>query len=253
MPEGPEIFIMVKKLNKKFKNSKIKTLNILSGRYITHGLPKNYNEFLSNLPANIIKFDCKGKLIWISLDNKLNIVITMGYAHFINEIRDNTPFEFITSKGNFYLRDVRHFATINFLSDQELIHKLNKRGPSIITNELTKKNFISILEKIKNKEQKIGNILLDQYKISGIGNYIRNDALYLSKISPFRMIKDISINEMKNLYDSLKMVINKSMNRQLIGKKYEFIVYQQKCINNKQVVRDLLNNRSVYWVPDVQK
>ena len=41
---------------------------------------------------------------------------------------------------------------------------------------------------------------MDQKVISGIGNYLRSDILWLSKISPFRKVKGVKKSDLKKLY-----------------------------------------------------
>ena len=255
MPEGPEVFYMVRNLNKNYKDLILTELNILSGRYTKHGYPKNYEIFKKNLPSRIKKFHCKGKLIWIEFIENLNILIILGYAHFTEEKDKNTPLEFITKKKKFYLKDIRHFATINFLSNEELHKKIKARGPSIVTNEMSETDFEIILkiQKEKKPENLIGSLLLDQYLISGIGNYIRADALYLSKLSPFTKIKDLKTKQIQNLFKSIKKVINESLKALSKNNLYDCLVYRKDMISGNKIQRDELTGRSIYWVPEIQK
>jgi formamidopyrimidine-DNA glycosylase len=48
--------------------------------------------------------------------------------------------------------------------------------------------------------------LLDQKVISGICNYLRADILYLSKINPFRKVKDITEKELKIIFKNSKIL-----------------------------------------------
>ena len=49
------------------------------------------------------------------------------------------------------------------------------------------------------EEKKIGNLIVDQKVISGIGNYLRADILYQSTISPYRTIKSLNEEDLKNI------------------------------------------------------
>ena len=258
MPEGPQVYYMVNELNKKFKNSNLIDLKISGGRYTRHGLPNNYKNFLTKLPTKIINFNCKGKLIWINFKNDYNLVIILAYGHFRLEKNINNNkhyyYNFITNKGTFFIEDPRNFATLDFVNSNDLEKILNKRGPSIIDGKLKKKQFIEIIKSFSpNKEICIA--LLDQNKISGIGNYIRADALYLAKISPYRKIKDLNENDINNLYKSLLIVINKSLKSLFkygLGH-YKKLVYKRTLTNKGEIIKhDNFKNRGIYWVPCVQ-
>ena len=77
MPEGPEVKNMILQLNKIIKNKQLNTIIINSGRY-SKKLPDGFNNFLKLLPSKIIDVNCKGKFIYIELDNGYKIWNTLG-------------------------------------------------------------------------------------------------------------------------------------------------------------------------------
>ena len=110
----------------------------------------------------------------------------------------------------------------------------------IFKNKITKKN---------NLEKVIGNVLVNQKVISGIGNYLRADILWLSKISPFRKVKDLSNHDLQNIYDSSKSILANNLQK--------FYIY--KCnydMYGNKVLTDLLyegsQKRIIYWVKERQ-
>ena len=73
----------------------------------------------------------------------------------------------------------------------------------------TKKLWIKELTNIKLANKQIGDFLHDCKKFSGIGNYLRCEILYECKISPFRKLSELSLDEIENLYKvSLKIILS---------------------------------------------
>ena len=72
MPEGPEVKSMVNKLET-FINSTLKEIKIISGRYIHHGNPKNFDYL--KLPLKIIDIKTHGKFTIINLNHTIYIYI----------------------------------------------------------------------------------------------------------------------------------------------------------------------------------
>jgi formamidopyrimidine-DNA glycosylase len=66
--------------------------------------------------------------------------------------------------------------------------------------------FKTQIKKKKNFDKAIGNVLMNQKVISGIGNYLRSEILYVSKINPFRIVKNISDNELKEIFNNSKIL-----------------------------------------------
>ncbi len=257
MPEGPEVSFMRNELNKKFKNCNLLAIKIVGGRYKRHGIPKNIQDFINKkLPIKIIEIKNKGKLLYIKLENNNYIIITLGMTgHLIQYETDHTHYHFNTNCGTFYLEDVRNFGTLNIMNESELQQKLTKIGPDLLNEKITDVDFIKILRKKNNKP--IGEVLLDQKVVSGVGNYLRADSLYMSKISPFRLIKDISDKELKYLKKIIQLIMKKAFKSHIQHKymrSYKFLVYGRKItdLNEPVITSPCCKNRSIYWVPSVQ-
>ena len=121
-------------------------------------------------------------------------------------------------------------------------------------------------------DKKIGIVLLNQKVISGIGNYLRADVLWLSKISPFRKVNNLSDLEIKNLYNNSKILTwgdydyNNAVKMDIIKKSTKipsdydrdfFVYYSDKDIYGNPVIKEELyegnQKRFIYWVKEIQK
>ncbi len=260
MPEGPEVTFMKHELNQHFKNCVLKKIEIKGGRYTRHGIPKELTTFIKkNLPLKIISFHNKGKFLYIEFENSphyIGIVLAMT-GHILFEPTPHSHYHFKTSCGTFYLEDARNFATIHVYEKDEIEHKINKSiGPDLLNETVSNKTFIHRIRKYPNK--KIATVLIDQHVISGIGNYLRADGLYKAKINPHRPVSDISDNELITLKKELKKIMKwatKSHIQHKYMRSYKFLVYgRNKTNKNEDVQIDKIeNDRSIYWVPSIQK
>jgi formamidopyrimidine-DNA glycosylase len=301
MPEILEVRRYADFLKHHLKNKEIKEINILKGRYKTHKPFEYYKELCNALPLKVLDVKTKGKFLYFILENNFYIFSTLGlsggwvfYSHekkdykfaklmnYIDEERmesyrkrsfNNLNVEFVTNSGTLFYYDTLSFGTIKVIDDEEhLIKKLNSIGPDIMEHSTTFEVFKDQINKKNNLEKPIGNVIMNQKVISGIGNYLRADILWLSKISPFRKVKDLSNNELKNIYHNALLLTwgdydyNKALKMELIDEKdklpkdYErdFFVYNcEKDIHGHEVVKEELyegsQKRSIYWVPKVQK
>ena len=69
MPEGPEAAYITKFIKKEFVSKKLTHVNILKGRYINHGPPEHYKEFVDALPLTVTNVEKQGKVIFIYFEN----------------------------------------------------------------------------------------------------------------------------------------------------------------------------------------
>jgi formamidopyrimidine-DNA glycosylase len=299
MPEVLEIRKYVDFLNSKLKNNYINSIDILKGRYKTHSPFVMYKELKKNLPLKVINVKSKGKFIYILLEKDFIIFNTLGLTGgwiylgndkkykiplLMNDIGDydiekykknalnNLNIEFNIDLGSMYFFDIRSYGTIKVVNDPyELYKKLDSIGPDIMDLSTTFKIFKDQILKKVNWNKPIGNVLVNQKIISGIGNYLRSDILWLSCISPFRLVSSLNDNELKSIYKNALLLTwgdynyKKACKLKLISKNDKlpiyynrlFFIYRQKTdIYNHTVLTDKLHEgsaeRTIFWVKERQ-
>jgi len=253
MPEAPEIKLFVEALEP-FFGSTLKSIDIISGKY-KKTKPKNYSAFIKHLPAKIDSIQNKGKFIWISLGQS-SIWITLGLTgELLTTNNTYNHVAFITTKGTFYFSDMRNFGTIIFSTNAaELLKKLHSLGDDIMTanpTDLAAKFHTSVPQ-----NNIIGLALVNQRWVSGIGNYLRAEILYLARISPFRKLHNITDKELLELFIIAKKEANTEYRYIKKHGLYNnrFKVYQQKITpDGEPVLHEKINGRMMWWVPTVQK
>eukprot|EP00324_Dicrateria_rotunda_P005385 CAMPEP_0206159974 /NCGR_PEP_ID=MMETSP1474-20131121/6343_1 /ASSEMBLY_ACC=CAM_ASM_001110 /TAXON_ID=97495 /ORGANISM="Imantonia sp., Strain RCC918" /LENGTH=220 /DNA_ID=CAMNT_0053561027 /DNA_START=252 /DNA_END=914 /DNA_ORIENTATION=- len=175
-------------------------------------------------------------------------------------------------KGNPFLlifRDQRKFGKLEYFTKEELDSKLSELGPDVVNDKITKTNFRAIFRKTITKKQAktklISNVLLDQRIISGIGNYMRADILYHSKLSPYRTIEQLSDEDIERLRESCRTIAKNSAKAggHTISNyflptgepgSYKALVYgKEETDNGVKIQKDTIAGRSIYWSPSVQK
>jgi len=279
MPEGPEVRRTVDYLSK-FINKILLKITFNSGRYVKHGPFKNYNKLSKDLPLKIIDINCKGKFIYFVFENNMVLFNTLGMSgnwQTKDAKHNNISLIFKDLKSTLYFNDYRNFGTFMYQTKEDLNKKLNCLGPDIIIESKNINEFKNRLERKRN-DTKIASALLDQKVAAGCGNYLRAEVLYQCKISPFREIKNLTENEINNIwktmckiawifYDYKKGIKNKifTKNDKLVKtyvdedyKDYyyyhNFMVYfQNKDPFNNLVSKQKIGSRMIHYVPTIQK
>lgn len=176
---------------------------------------------------HVVEWKAKGKFIYMILDNGGNVSkleneeaepddymrsiwITLGMSgRFMNDSvigKVNNARWYLkfwngtndTNRKIYYL-DTRNFGTLRFsLSKRELDDKLDSLGPDIL-NDCTESIFMDVLSSAK-PGLNVCKFLMNQKKISGVGNYILSEALYRSNIDPFAALEELQTEQRKLLY-----------------------------------------------------
>lgn len=268
MPEGPEVKKLTLYLRKYILNEKLIDIIINNGRYNKYQNIKNYNNIIYELPLLVQDVNSKGKFIYIKFNKNIVLFITLGmtgYFRITNNdyIDKHDNVSFIFNKLIFHFNDYRNFGTLMFMNYNDLNKKLSFLGPDILDEKPNLDLFIKRTRK-KKSTGFIINMLLDQKVLSGCGNYLRCDSLYLAKLNPYTMIKNINDNTLLKIFNILQQLAwfkyNEKKGRQLniindkyINKYNDFIVYHKKNVGKYNVIREKLNNRTIHWVKEIQK
>ena len=164
---------------------------------------------------------------------------------------------FIINNKKLYFNDYRHFATLTICNDNDCLNKkLNTLGVDIFSKDFTLSLFQEIINKTKDSII-ICIFIMNQKKISGIGNYLRSEIFYDSYLNPFLKLKQLDRNYIKKLYNSIIKISNLSyqtQKKELVNENnytddFEFKVYQQKTTNkNEKVLRKVIGGRSIFYV-----
>lgn len=105
----------------------------------------------------------------------------------------------ITDTRIVYYNCVRNFGFVHYLTAKELGTKLSKLGPSILNPDpLDKPKLLSRWRKYNGKT--ICPVMMEQSAVSGIGNYIKAEALYRGEVHPLATVRNLSDDVLYQLY-----------------------------------------------------
>lgn len=228
MPEGPEILYFASVLKKKLKDAIISDIKSYTDKPAI--LPKDY-------VGKILQIDCKGKLLWIKVSGRLQnyyIHVHFGISGWFefDEPEKNIKFEFIIKKGDkefsLYMEDQRRFSKIQVYT--ETLHNkiIGELGIDIFSEEFTEKKFKGV---VKSKNLLLCAFLLNQHIFSGIGNYIKNDSLYLSNIKVKSKTSELTDNQISKLYSNILFIAYSVLDELLRDSKAEKYLNKNKKTN----------------------
>lgn len=266
MPEGVEIRVIADQLSKKLVGKTIKSLSQIGGRFLT----KNELSLLvleKELPLTIKNINCKGKFLYWKLEKDWYLFNTLGMTgKWSTEQNKHAAVEIKTDSETVYFEDIRRFGTLKAAQGHDKLDtKLNKLGPDMLSNPPDENLFLTRVGRCL--KQPIVQFLMDQSHISGVGNYIKAEALYRAKISPHRLGFNMDVSTVRALRTAIIEVMQESYQMQgatfltygsLEGAgKYAsfFKVYRkaQDPLGNEVISEETADKRTTWWVPSVQK
>ncbi len=237
MPEGPETFIVARQLKQfvgqtliKIDSKKIKLVE----------------------PLKLTDVKVRGKQIVFCFEGSVYLGVHFMLTGRFSVTEDsNVRAVFYFNHKTLYFCDARNFAHFVWMNRVELKAMLSKIGPSIMN--IDEDEFVERFS--DHPKAKIAAALHDQSIVSGVGNYLRAEAIYRAKIQPTSRVKDIDLNK---LYTALKYLVDKIVSLggtedypDLYNKygTYKYKVYGKKTTaRGEPVKKTKIGSQNVYYV-----
>lgn len=267
MPEIAEVHLnsdLILKPN--LLGQSLKQIDILSGKY-ANKKPPHFNQFVSQLPSKIVNIGNRGKFIWLELSNGWNVGIGFGMTgrFTLDDERNHNRIRLENDQGDeIYYNDMRNFGNWYFWNGRtELNKKLKTLGLDFLLQPKATRKEINDLFKTRKKflNWDISKALMSQEILAGVGNYLRAEGLYQTKIYPYAKVKDLSDQVLHQLYKNLVKIAQQAYRIQksnfLENAPYEDFQQYMKIYNKKHdpdgnPVTRTAGTRTTWWVKSVQ-
>jgi endonuclease-8 len=208
MPEGPEVKIASDYINEFFSTSKQIEFEIISEYY--HDKYFDIFNTISNNLKTVKPTYTIGKNIFLDLENNqifnFHLGMTGGWS---NELVKHCHFRVFDCNNEIFFRDVRKFGNMKIITQSQFNEKHNPNY-DLLNKSYDLKIHLNYLEtKIKAKKS-ICSIIMDQKYFPGVGNYIKSESLYVSKIHPEEKWGNLNEDMKINLIRNIQRVMNDS-------------------------------------------
>lgn len=221
---------------------------------------KNGESLTKMLPLEIKSIENFGKKMFMTLENKSQLIFSFGmdgYVTFDEKNQFNKNKLTFEEKSNsevlkiLFYGWIRGFScSIEFCdaSDYTMYKKLD-------VYRIPEEKFLSVL---KSSKQIVANLLKDQKKLTGIGNYLRAEIIYDAEVEWNSSANKLTKDESKRLYKSTKKIIKDAFVKggltikdfKLNGKKgrYEPLIYGRQSTRDKKLPVTIIDGTQKLYV-----
>lgn len=283
MPEIGEVMIIADNVASFIKDQVLIRVDALHTKY------HKIEQVNDQLPQTVTGVSTHGKTSWLELENGICLKYGLGMT---GNFRPTPTPELLAKRGEtaeqylkhahirlvylgpegeseLYYHDVRRLGLWHLLTKSELDREIAKMGVDLVSNELTDTEILARLRHYNHLN--VCKLLMDQHKaLSGVGNYLKAEALYHAQIYPYACIKDLDDTTLLSMYHYVRNLARAAYEQGgaslytftgIAGDKSDFKfslkVYGRKVdplghpVNK---IKDLESpdRRTTHWVPAVQ-
>jgi endonuclease VIII len=214
--------------------------------------------------ARIHAIDTHGKHLFLRFDNRLTIHSHLRMSgrwriferDFDSGRRSPAAWLVIRAQGHVVVQF--NGPILNLIRDSRLGYDpyLRRLGPDILASEL---DWEAILPRLRSDDptRPVGDALLDQRTLAGVGNLWKNESLYACRIDPWRRLSDTTDDELEEVVRCARDLMLREVRRG--GRLSGGEVFEQggrgcrRCGTRIRVRGQWDENRMTYWCPACQK
>jgi len=230
MPELPEVETVRIGLARLLPGLEIKAVDFDWPKGFPNA-PADVEQFV--VGAKVVLVARRAKVLLIELSSKYSLVTHLkmtgqlvfsgterfGAGHpndsLIGELPDkSTRVTLSFSDGSkLFFNDQRKFGWMRLIPTVEVMNLdfFKKVGPEPLSSDFTWQVFRGRC--LRRKNSNIKSVLLDQTVLAGVGNIYADEALWGAKIHPTKLVRDLSNEQFKPLYEELVAVLTLSIEK----------------------------------------
>ncbi|MEO6508883.1 MAG: DNA-formamidopyrimidine glycosylase [Patescibacteria group bacterium] len=279
MPELPEVETIRRSLQSDLPGKTIKAIEVIEQKQFKG----DHRKAIGKKVIDVIR---KGKMLTLVLDDSLYLTFHLMLTGqiLLAADKDNAVFANVIPHTGSNKLPVNSTRVIIEFNDHSALYFNDQRkfGWVKLTETMEETKSVDVLSKdfsleyfkksIGASRKPIKPLLLEQDKITGIGNIYDNDALWEAKIHPTRKANSLSEVELETLHKAIKDVINEGIMYKGSSAKDEMYVlpdstkgsYQehfkvyhrngQPCLRDTTLIERIeLGGRGTFFCPKCQK
>jgi formamidopyrimidine-DNA glycosylase len=224
MPEGPEVEIVRQELSSLISGT-VRSIRLtdLSQKYPKYHLKQEqFDIFAMKTIGEIARI---GKFLIWRFEEVPNVILNhlgmSGRWGLVNNINRPPPtykhlkvLVVMETPPHAVFDDVRNFGQFKVLESIEKVNTyppIKKMGIDGLMQPFPMGQFVVLLTQSHFLEKPIGEVLIDQRLVAGVGNIYKSEALFKAKIDPRRKIQDFSSNEQRRLGEAISHILTKAL------------------------------------------
>jgi formamidopyrimidine-DNA glycosylase len=215
MPELPEVELVARALDRLLRGQRIASARLIRAGLAPDTTPRTFARLLRG--AAVEGAGRRGKYILLRLDNGLVLLTHLRMTGRFLLLPEATPLPkhthalFRLEDGHrLAFTDQRHFGLMKLARASELdgLKELRGLAPEPFSEEFTPDYLARVLSRTR---RSLKTVLLDQTKVTGLGNIYASEVLFLARTNPFLMASDIPRRRAARLHRAILDVLGEAI------------------------------------------
>ncbi|MGB9179175.1 MAG: bifunctional DNA-formamidopyrimidine glycosylase/DNA-(apurinic or apyrimidinic site) lyase [Pyrinomonadaceae bacterium] len=215
MPELPEVELVARSLAKLVSGRRIIAAELLRPKLAPATSPKTFARKLRG--ARIQAITRRGKHILFELDKAQTLIVhlRMTGRFLLLPLDAELPKHshavfYLDDERRLVFSDQRHFGMMK-IAPTRLLHEakeLRSLAPEPFSEDFTTDYLHATL---RSSRRILKDVLLDQTRVTGLGNIYAVEALFIARVNPFTIAAELSKRRIPRLHQAIRDVLRESI------------------------------------------
>ena len=215
MPELPEVELVARALERAVRGSRFESAKLLRPGLAPDTTPREFARRLRG--ATVVSVGRRGKHILAALDNGEALITHLRMTGSFRLVRaraalpKHTHALFRLEDGRrLAFTDQRHFGLMKLARASELhtVKELRSLAPEPFSEEFTDEYLASVLARTR---RPLKDVLLDQTKVTGLGNIYAAEVLFVAHVDPFIKASEFPRRRVARLRSAIVAVLGEAV------------------------------------------
>lgn len=215
MPELPEVETISRALDTLVRDRTIVKAKLSRPRLAPDTTPLKFGRALGKARINFVHR--RGKHILFDLDNQKTLIVHLrmsGRFSLLQPEDENPKFThavfYLDDDRRLVFDDQRHFGLMKIVRTADLVatNELKKLAPEPFSDDFSLDYLVSVAKK---SSRSLKEFLLDQTKVSGLGNIYASEAMFAAGLRPTKKANTLTKRSVSRLYDSIRTVLEEAI------------------------------------------
>jgi formamidopyrimidine-DNA glycosylase len=215
MPELPEVELVARFLDKLSTGQSILVAELLRPGLAPETSPRKFARLLKN--ARIVRVTRRGKHLLFMFDNDRVLIVHLRMTGRFLYLPLEVPLPkhahavfYLDSERRLVFDDQRHFGMMKIVTRANLYEakELRSLAPEPFSDSFTSDYLHAALSRSR---RTLKETLLDQRRVTGLGNIYAAEALFLARINPFGLASAFSKRRAPRLHRAILDILTESL------------------------------------------
>lgn len=214
MAELPELTILQAQMHKALAGRRISSVEITQPKCLNMPVKKARAALTGKRVASVTR---RGKWLYLNLEPELHVLLNLGMGADLWHHRKGDPLpakyqlRIALDDGSAFTCRFWWFGHVHVLTPDQLAHHRETARLGLSPMDVSSKQFAALAHRYPRSNVK--SLIIDQDKLSGMGNAYAHDILWKAGLHPKRQLRTLSDQELRHFHGAARAIVRRAIEK----------------------------------------